>query len=340
MISFGKNLRQAKDPLTKLSLETTFHKIKAPQQILINYINQIRTVATIDAQKYRQLKLKLPYLVAGIFNPNFRKKDCFAYTNYLILDIDHIQEKEFNLDELFHKITKDQRVVLAFRSPSNDGIKVFFKFHEKCYDSGKYTLFYKYFAHQFSKQYGLDQVIDKTTSDVSRACFVSYDPKAYFNNEAEQLTIDHVINFENEEQISELKFEIKKSEDYLKENKKEVASALDINKQDLPFDMLQKIRETLNPKIKTKRERNVVVPAELDEIVDEIKTKMQEYDIEIKLIKNINYGKQFKFKLKNIWTELNVFYGKRGFIIVQSTKNGSNKELSDTCYAILTNMLY
>jgi len=341
MISFGKNIRQANDPLIKIDIESVYNKTRAPHLKLVNYINQLRTVATIDAKKYRQLKVKLPYIVAGIFNPNFRKKDTFAYTEYFILDIDHINEKELDLETVFKKITQDNRVVLAFRSPSNDGIKVFFKLNEKCFDSGKYSLFYKYFAHKFSQEHNLVQVIDKTTSDVSRACFVSCDPQAYFNKEADTIYINNEIDFENEELISEINFNIKESEKKLTDTRKDnLKNELDLDKQDLPLDILQEIREKLNPKIKEKRKKNIYTPSELDAIISKITTTMLEYDIKVDTIKNIHYGKQFKFTLKHLWSELNVFYGKKGFTIVKSTKNEVNTELTETCYNILTTILY
>lgn len=341
MISFGKNIRQANDPLNKISVETVFNKITTPHQKLIDYIKQLRTVATIDAKKYRQLKVKLPYLVAATFNPAFRKKDCFAHTSYFIIDIDHINEKELDLNTLFNKITNDKRVVLAFRSPSNDGIKLFFKLDELCYDSGKYSLFYKLFAQKFSTQYNLSQVIDKTTSDVSRACFVSYDPNAYFNPNADEIDMGKFLNFENEEQITELKIELKKTEKIIKEkNSEKEKNKLDTDKQDIPLETLREIREKLNPKLKTKREKNIYIPEELNNIIDSIKQTMATHNINTSEIKNINYGKQFKFTFATIWTEINLFYGKKGFTIVKTTKNNSNTELADTCVAILENLLY
>ena len=277
MISFGKHIRQANDPLTKLPLETVYHKIKAPHQKFIDFINQLRVVATIDATKYRQLKVKLPYLVAGVFNPNFRKNNNFVHTNYFILDIDHVFEKNIDLNNLFNKITKDPRVTLAFRSPSNDGIKVFFKLTNKCFDAGKYTLFYKHFAYRFSKQYNLNQVLDKSTSDVSRACFVSYDPSVYFNKNAEEVSIENHIDFENEELVSEIKFDTKKNEDEIKNNQPEsnMTTNLDIGVQDLPKTLLREIREKLNPKLKEKREKNIFVPEELNLKEQQIKETME-----------------------------------------------------------------
>lgn len=67
---------------------------------------------------------------------------------------------------------------------------------------------------------------------------------------------------------------------------------------------------------------------------------MNGYEIKTETIKNINYGKQFKFMVGNIWTEINLFYGKKGFTIVKTSKNNSNSELANTCLNILANLLY
>jgi hypothetical protein len=108
----------------------------------------------------------------------------------------------------------------------------------------------------------------------------------------------------------------------------------------MPIEILKKIRETLNPKVKEKREKKIFSPEELKEIDDDIISAMQKYDIQVEMIKKIHYGKQYKFKLGYIWAELNIFYGKKGYTIVKTTKNGSDNELAQTCYDILTTIFY
>ena len=335
MISYGQNIRQAGDKLNKVQLEQIANRIRKPKSEMRSFIDQLRTVASIDAKQYRNLKVQLPYFVAAIFNPPFRKIENFAYAEYFILDIDHLSDKEISIEGLMQRFSKDTRIVLAFRSPSNDGIKVFFKFSEKVYDSGKYALFYKAFAQKFAMEYSLQQYIDKRTSDVSRACFYSYDEEAIYNSSAETINMGSIINFDNELEILEIQRDIKA---YAKDQQK--PDDLQDMKQVLPKNILEGIREKLNPKIKERKEKKIFVPEQLEEVLGEIKTAMTEHDIETKEIKNINYGKQFKFGVKHLWTEINLFYGRRGYSIVVSNKSGSNEELGEITNKIICEILY
>lgn len=331
MISYGKSIRQSNDKLNKVKLEQIASRIKKPKLEMRNFIDQLRTVASIDKNQYRNLKVQLPYFVAAIFNPPFRKNENFAYTEYFILDIDHLGDKEILVDDLMNKFSKDNRILLAFRSPSNDGIKAFFKFSEKVYDVGKYSMFYKAFAQKFAMEYSLQQYIDKRTSDVSRACFYSYDEKQIYNPNADTISMNSIINFDNELELLEVQRDIK---EYSKGQQK--PDDLQAMKQVLPKDLLQEIRETLNPKVKERREKKVFVPEQLEQILDDIKEKLLSHNIETKEVRNINYGKQFKFGVKYLWTEINLFYGKKGFTIVITNKSGSNEELG----VIVENLIY
>ena len=335
MISYGQNIRQAGDKLNKVKLEQIAARIKKPKPEMRNFIDQLRTVASIDVKQYRNLKIQLPYFVAAIFNPPFRKIENFAYAEYFILDIDHLSDKEISIKDLMQRFAKDMRIVLAFRSPSNDGIKVFFKFSERVYDSGKYALFYKAFAQKFAMEYSLQQYIDKRTSDVSRACFYSYDEEVIYNSKADTISMNSIINFDNELEILEVQREIKI---YAKEQQK--PDDLQDMKQVLPKNLLEGIREKLNPRIKERREKKIFVPEQLEQVIGDVKTAMAAHDIETKEIRNINYGKQFRFVVKHLWTEINLFYGKRGYSIVMTNKSGSNDELGEIANNIISEIVY
>ena len=337
MISLGRNIRQPNDRLEKIPLDQLVGKIRNPKQKFIDFIVQLRRIQTIDVKKYRELKTKLPYVVAATFNPAYRKIDNFAFTQYFILDLDHLSDKEIDINLTTEKLKADPRVVLIFRSPSNDGLKLFFKFTNPFYDAGKYTLFYKLFAQKFATDYSINQVVDKQTSDVSRACFVSYDPEAWFNNDAKPIDADKYINFDNQLQVIEIEHQIKKSDKEQAKNK--IISDSDITKQDLDSLIIKQIRERLNPKLIIKREKQIFVPKELDSIIDLIKSNLTEYGFEIEDIVNISYGKQFRIKIQHLKAEINIFYGKRGFTVVKSSKSGMNTELVNVAHDIIANIL-
>jgi hypothetical protein len=336
MISIGKNIRQMNDPLEKITLKQLAGKIRNPHQKFIDFINQLRKIQTIDAKKYRELKTRLPYVVAATFNPPFRKNENFASAEYFILDLDHLADKELDIDYLTAKLKADNRIALMFRSPSDDGLKLFFEFSKPEYDAGRYTFFYKFFANAFAREYSIDQIVDKKTSDVSRACFVSYDPDVWFNESNEKVSVDSYIDFNNEPELLSLEHSFKKAEKEQKELLGSIVTNTDVTPQDIDSDIIREIREKLNPGLKEKREKRIFVPDELESIIDITKKKLNEYGFEIDEIINIHYGKQFRLKLKHLKAEVNVFYGKKGFRVVKSTKSGTNSELTELAHPLIS----
>jgi len=334
MISFGNNITQKNDPLQRINIELLYKTINTPKSELESQIEQLRTILSIDEQKYRFYKTRLPYVCCGLFKPAIRKIENFAVSAYFILDIDHIKDKNHDLQELKNKLIKDERIVLIFISPSNNGLKIMFRLTEKCYDSARFSLFYKLFAHSFSEQYNLQQVIDNRTSDVSRACFISVDKNAYYNAEATSVDMNALVNFENENEIREANIFIKQKSLNKEEKKPEIV------KKELSDDVLQQIKQKLNPTIKIKKEKLIYVPEELERIIDKVKTQANDYNIDVSEISNINYGKKFRFKLNQHWSEINLFYGKKGFTVVKTPKKGSNPELMEICYKILCELFY
>ena len=188
MISIGKNIRSSMDSLEKSELKSVYDKIWMPDSDLQPLVAQLRKMRQLDVSRYKECKKELPYIVCGIFNPPFRKTENFAYTEYFAIDIDNLSEKQQSLEDIKQRMKADDRVVMAFTSPSEDGLKLILRLKERCYDSGLYSMFYKVFARKFSEQYGLEQVVDTKTCDVSRACFLSWDPDAYFNPDATPVT--------------------------------------------------------------------------------------------------------------------------------------------------------
>lgn len=336
MISAGKNVRDIKNPLQKVSIEQLYHRIKNPKNEIKQQIDMLRTLLTLDEKAYRRDKSKLPYVCCGNFHPPYRKTENFGSIENFIIDIDHINEKGFDINRLRDKLKTDPRVLLFFVSPSNDGLKVFFRLSEKCYDAGKYSLFYKVFAQEFSKQYRLEQVVDSRTSDVARACFISYDYDAYYNPDAEPVIIKKYLDFENLTEIKEIEKEFKEQE---KENRK--SDLKNTEKEKISPDILDEIKKKLNPNIRTKKEKIIHVPEELEAQVDKVKQYMQQNGITTKSVESIHYGKKFVFEIDDKrWAEINLFYGKKGFSVVITPKSGSNTELSEVCHKLMCEIFY
>ncbi len=335
MIMVGKNVTAKDDALQKIKVEYLYHKLIHPDAVIESKIRQLRIIRQLDPKQYSFLKRQLPYIVCGMFNPAYRRTENFGYTEYFIVDIDHIGEKELSVSELRTRLIADTRVVLCFLSPGEDGLKLLFRLNERCYDAGIYTLFYKLFVLQFAKKYGLEQVIDARTSDVARACFVSIDAEAYYNPEAEVVDLNTFMNIED---TSEL-FRIKKQ---LENDKLLPAKQNDTALQRTPDDdALKQIRALLNPggrSLTPKRE--AFIPQELNELMEKLVPHIEQAGIAVAAIENINYGKKLKMKMGLKEAEINVFYGKKGYSVIISPRRGTNDELNALMAQLIEQYLY
>ena len=193
-------------------------------------------------------------------------------------------------------------------------------------------MFYKLFARKFATDNNLMQVVDNRTSDVSRACFVSHDPGAFYNPGAQTVEMGSIVDFGNEVQIMEAK-------KMLKHEDKEADIKPAKETKVLDNDIWREIREKLNPKIKAKREKQIFVPEKLETIIEDVKNKINSAGIVVVNIENIHYGKKFRVEAKHHWAEVNVFYGRKGFSIVGTPKSGSNPELMDITQQLIGELL-
>lgn len=332
MIQAGKHIATTGDELHKIQMEYLFHAIRKPNIEIQNKIRQLRIVRNINNKQYVLLKKQLPYFVCGIFNPNIRRTENFAYTSYFVIDIDHISEKGIDISELRNKIEADIRVLLCFISPGEDGLKIVFKLSERCYDPGIYSLFYKQFVVDFSRQYNLEQVTDSRTSDVTRACFVSYDPNVYYNSEAENINLNSFVDVNNPYGMFQKKRKLEKEE---KDKQKDVSDQSSATKLDVDNEVIQNIKTILSNKPKAIEKPAAYVPEQLDEIIDDLKNYIMSTGTIVQEIKNIHYGKKIKVAVGYKLGEINIFYGKRGFSVIISPRTGTSPEINEMIASLI-----
>lgn len=335
MIMFGKNILSAIDKLMKVQEEYFFNSIIHPKPQIEALIRQLRIVYAMDTKQYAIQKRSLPYIVCGMFNPPFRRKENFGYTEYFLLDIDHISEKQLSIEDIRLKIQKDSQVLMCFASPSEDGLKVMFKLNERCYDSGLYSIFYKEFARRFSLQYHLEQNIDIKTSDVSRACFISIDPNAYYNPFCEKVEIKKYVNIDNPVSVSDIKQELNNYEKTQRANK---GDSIKITDPDI--EIIQKIKSKLNPnKEVVQYKQPAFVPKQLNEIITDLKKYIEDNGIIVYEIIDIQYAKKLRMRLGLKEAEVNIFFGHKGFSVVITPRRGTNVELNKLSAMIIQSYL-
>ena len=335
MLSVGTNLISQADALKKVKVDYLYHSLRNPKPDIKAKVVQLRIIRNLDTKQYAVLKRQLPYVVCATFKPPFRKTENFAFTEYFILDIDHLYEKGMDLHEVRRKIQSDNRVMLCFLSPSEDGLKVLFRLKERCYDAGLYSLFYKVFLKEFSKQYELEQAIDERTSDVCRACFISIDDAAYYNPLAEPVDLDTYIQRDDVSALFELKSSL------VKEIKEVEKTSTNVSVDPEPdAEVIKRVKALLNPKAVAHEKVEPYVPQQLNEIMDDLKTYVEGTGIQLYEIINIQYGKKLRFKMGLKLGEINLFYGKNGFSVVQSPRSGTSADFNELMAQLVQSFIY
>ncbi len=332
MIMFGSNIQSPADQLRKIQEEYFYQSLHHPKPQIEAKIRQLRVAYQIDPKQYSIQKRTLPYIVCGIFNPPYRRKENFAYTENFIIDIDHIVAKELSMADVREKIQADSRVMMCFTSPSEDGLKVMFRLKERCYDAGLFSVFYKEFLRRFSQAYGLEQVADARTSDVTRACFVSVDSQAYYNLLSDPVDIKEYVDTDNPVELFDMKQQQEKeTKEQANANKQQDAVSKEPDK-----DVMARIKQCLQLNNKTRIEKSAAyVPQQLTEITDDLKVYIQNTGLIVSEVISIQYGKKIRIKMGRKEAEINLFYGKRGFSVVKSPRCGTDGELNDVCAELI-----
>lgn len=150
-----------------MSVEDMFNRIKHEEHNKhLDVINKLRALPNHDQEK--ELKKKLPLIC---WSGTFLKRtdnDCIKHSGLICLDFD---------DESFDTIMqKKEYIYAAFISPTGTGVKVLVRIPEIIKDHGDYYL-------SLADYFGLS-TIDEKCKNISRGCYLSYDPNMYWNPDA------------------------------------------------------------------------------------------------------------------------------------------------------------
>lgn len=157
-----------------------------------------------DRQAYLEQKRLLPSVCfCGIFGGSHYKHDMDLYTNLLVIDIDHVGLEKSAIRQA---LVGDPKIVAVWESVSGQGIKVLLHVeysidvssenlwvvHEKC--AFRQVLRYLKKVHRIK--------IDPTGRDITRHCFMSFDPDIFLRKEFEPFKV--AVNL-SEESMSEIR---------------------------------------------------------------------------------------------------------------------------------------
>jgi hypothetical protein len=332
MLTCGENITMPNDPLLRIPEDSIMQRILHPADSFAEQIRKLRMIRTLDETAYKRQKLSLPYIVCSIFHPLYRKKENFASATALIIDLDHCSQAGFTLSEIKDTLRQDPQVYGAFVSPGGDGLKVLFRLKEPVSDAGLFSTFYKSFLLAFCQKYPYETMVDFRTHDVTRACFLSADPEAIFHPGAESI---HIADYVKEDAPDE-QYTIEKALDAIKMELPLEAPP----KKELPDDILAAIKSRLKPNAPAKPPgREVYVPDELQPALEKIRRELSLINMQILAEESIQYGKKLRIGSANIWAEVNIFFGKKGYSVVKTTKTGSHIELGSMVQQLLVQWL-
>jgi hypothetical protein len=314
IVFIGNQIQQSHtEVLQPVDLYSLYKRIKGDEE-LSSEIARLRKVALMDRKAYQRVKTRLPYFCCASFENGIRRGVHFKSISCFVIDIDKLPMEL--MAHFKRELQSDPRVKMMFVSPGGQGIKLIFELSAPCKSLKEYSDFYRTFAFHLSETYHLSQYLDTSTCDATRVTFLSYDEDAIYN------TLNQPLNLRD----------FLPAEIFSKQAVEEISENSENNtkKEELPEELYREILLKLNPdaRIPSLKKKQIFVPEALNEIESPVKAEFIKLGIGIREIKNIHYGKKFIIEHGFKFGEVNLFYGSRGFSVVQTAKSGSDEQLN------------
>ena len=167
-ITIFRNIKETEQPFYR-PIDVILNRIKegASKEL----VKEIRKEN--DKTRINQLKQELP---AICFSGTFNKRsdaNILEHSGFICLDFDGYKKNKDLLEEK-ERISKDKHTYSVFISPSGNGLKVIVKIPQ---DIDNHKNYFNSLESHFSSEH-----FDKTSKNISRVCYESYDPLIYINH--------------------------------------------------------------------------------------------------------------------------------------------------------------
>jgi len=166
-ITIFKNIKETDQPFFR-TIDVVLNRIKeGSSRELIKDIRQEK-----EKERINQLKQALP---AICFSGTFNKRNdasIVEHSGFICLDFDGYKKSKDLLEEK-ERISKDKHTYSVFISPSGNGLKAIIKIPR---DVDNHKNYFNSLEKHFSSEH-----FDKTSKNISRVCYESYDPLIYIN---------------------------------------------------------------------------------------------------------------------------------------------------------------
>lgn len=166
-VTVFKNIKETSTPFYR-DVNVIFERIREGKSK--DLVKSIRTEK--DKTTRNKMKQELPSIC---FSGKFNKRadnSLLEHSGLICLDFDGYPSKKEMISEK-ESLSKDKYVYSVFVSPSGDGLKVIVKIPK---DIDNHINYFNSLEKHFNSQH-----FDKTSKNVSRVCYESYDPMIYIN---------------------------------------------------------------------------------------------------------------------------------------------------------------
>ncbi|MFZ4545377.1 MAG: CRISPR-associated primase-polymerase type B [Saprospiraceae bacterium] len=337
--------------MTSMTMEDIWQRLRNDVRLRQD-VEHLRKVKRLDTNSYSRLKVSLPFFCCASFNEGMRNSKNFISVSSFVVDIDKYSGETAKLEALRERIRQDDRVALCFISPSGDGMKVVFTLAEPCTDLKSYSDFYKSFVMLWAQQMDLAQYVDLSTSDATRACFLSSDAAAFINPMAEAVFMDQyvpnveLLNFSNDSFMT-LTNNGANEADVLAQPAVEKVSETrhfeaDANcSHHIQPDAYAQVLSTLKTKARPNPlQRETAVPEPLVRLMPVLEKSLLQKGIQLLVVRDVQFGKQVQMQCGMDLAEINIYYGKKGFSVVMTTKKGTHSGFCALCAHIAEQTIY
>lgn len=157
-------------------------------------IDTLRTkLESGDKEYYDNYKKQLP---AVTFSATFDKKrtneNLKNYNQIIVIDIDKLNDEQIDIN--FQQLKNDDYVISFWRSPSNKGYKglvaIEYEIDNKEFSLDKlHKSAFKKLSEYFQNKYNIE--LDKSGSDITRLCFLSFDNNVILKTEFKKFIIEN-----------------------------------------------------------------------------------------------------------------------------------------------------
>ncbi len=299
LLTYGEDCRDDKLVLRDLTLENVYEMVKSGSHGLIERTRVLRTVRNFSKERYRYMKLQLPFFSASHFEAGKRKITAFLRAVGCIMDVDW---KDRFVQETYQAVTRDPRVVLAYISPSGCGFKTFFVFEQPIIDPRVYKSVYLANIRKFAHEYDLLQYVDLRTHDVTRISFLCHDPHVVYQPEA--VPIPSVLATTPQD-----------------------TNPAPASKEEIPPDIYRSILQKLGTRPKRKH-HEVAIPEAIQSVLPVVEKELAEFDMRLIEQSGIQYGVKLKVQYEDQFGSVNLYHGKQGFSVVTSPRRGTDPRLN------------